>query len=151
MTLGRHPDLDIASAIRDHFAERQDNIKFPAASGDFPDVGQVATGVARFQVGGHSCRGGTIGDEPGDDVADNRVLTSGMCRGIDQVELTLADAGGASGSAYGSTGGGPPCCCWRSWSTRRRPMPGSPDNQTASASACYDIETVDLGLLSPCT
>jgi len=28
---------------------------------------------------------------------------------------------------------------------------GSPDNQTASAFACYDIETVDLGLLSPCT
>lgn len=39
MTASRHPDLDIAGAISDRLTDRQDNIQFFAAAGDFPDIG----------------------------------------------------------------------------------------------------------------
>jgi len=74
MTTGRHPDLDITGAVSDHLADGQYNIKFPAAPGDFPHVGQVAAGVARFQVDSHARRGSPVSDETGDDAADDGML-----------------------------------------------------------------------------
>src|SRR5450755_1682943 len=51
---GGHPDLDIAGTVGDHLADRQDDIEFLAALSDRAHVSQVAAGVARLQVNGHT-------------------------------------------------------------------------------------------------
>jgi hypothetical protein len=79
MTADCHPDLNIAGTVRDRLADRQDNIEILTASGDFPDIGQIATGVAGFQIDSHAGRGGAIGDKPSDHGADRSVLASGLC------------------------------------------------------------------------
>jgi hypothetical protein len=78
ITADRHPNLHIAGTISDRLADRQDNIEILTASGDFPDTGQVATGVTGFQVDGHAGRCGAIGDKSGDHSADRSVLASGL-------------------------------------------------------------------------
>jgi hypothetical protein len=79
MTADRHPDLDIAGAISDRLTDWQDNIEILAASGDFPDIGQIATGVTGFQVDSHAGCGSAIGDKPGDHRTHRSVLASGLC------------------------------------------------------------------------
>jgi hypothetical protein len=79
MTADRHPDLDIAGAISDRLTDRQDNIEILTASGDFPEIAQIAAGVTGFQVDGHAGRGSSIGDKPGDHSADSSMLASGLC------------------------------------------------------------------------
>jgi hypothetical protein len=79
MAADRHPDLDVAGAISDRRTDWQDNIEILAASGDFPDIGQIATGVTGFQVDSHAGRGGAVDDKPSDHRADRSVLASGLC------------------------------------------------------------------------
>ncbi len=79
MTTARHPDLNIAGAVSDHLADRQDHVEFFAALRDRAHVSEITTGVARFQVNSHAGGGGTVGDEPRDDIADDNMLASGVC------------------------------------------------------------------------
>lgn len=78
MTMACHPDLDIAGAVSDHLADRQDHVEFLAALRDRAHVGEITAGVARFQVNSHAGGGGTVGDEPGDDIADDNMLAPGV-------------------------------------------------------------------------
>jgi len=41
MTTGRHPDLDVASPVGHHLADRQDDIKFLAALRDHAHVSKI--------------------------------------------------------------------------------------------------------------
>lgn len=90
VTPGGHAYLDIARAIGDYLADRQDDVEFLAPLGDRAYVAHITAGVPCFQVHGDARRGGPVGDQPRDDVADQLMLAPGVSGRVDQVQLPRA-------------------------------------------------------------
>jgi len=70
----RHHDLNVPGALGDDLGYRQHDVQAATAPGDESDIGVVTSRVTGLQVDRDRGRRRLVGDEPGDNGADFRVV-----------------------------------------------------------------------------